>query len=156
MKYLFALLLFSPVLLAQPPILEQTVRAKVMMIQQFADRGEAGETAFWQTKGKVTFAIVNYTDAQNPVFRDLFIAQYREILPLYYKMGETSHIDDSRAFLLMLMKHEQAYRDLLTPEQLKAYRAQLSEFEATNPEQAKAYNSLFFSDEMLELFKKHI
>src|SRR5690606_3472273 len=151
MKYLFVFLLFGPMLLAQPPVLEETVRAKVMMIQQFANRGEEGETAFWQTKGKVTFAIVNYTDAQNPVFRDLFIAQYREILPLYYKMGETSHIDDSRAFLLKLMEHEQSYRNLLTPVQLKAYRAKLSEFEASNPEQAKAYNSLFFSDEMLEL-----
>lgn len=156
MKYLLILLLACPSFFAQPEILEQTVRAKVMMIQQFAEKGDEGETAFWQTKGKVTFAIVNYTVEQNPVFRDLFIAQYREILPLYYKMGETSHIDDSRAFLLTLMKHEEAYRTLLMPEQLKAYRATLSGFEASNPEQAKAYNSLYFSDEMLALFKKHI
>ena len=87
MKKLF-LLLFIPLLSFGQ--FEKSIKLKVAVIQNFVQKGEEGEKMYWQTKGQITFGIVNYTEEQNPIFRDLFINQYREIVPIYNKMNETS------------------------------------------------------------------
>lgn len=134
--------------------LERTIKTKVMMMQNFVHKGDQGEEAFWQTKGKVTYAIVNYTQEQNQQFKDLFIAQYRELLPIYNKMISSYDEADTKLFVKTLIRQEEDYRKLLTPEQRKIYSETLEKFEKENPKQADAYNSLFFSDRLLEAYKK--
>lgn len=133
---------------------EKSIKLKVAVIQNFIQKGEEGETAYWQTKGKITFGIVNYTDEQNPIFRELFINQYKEIVPVYIKMNETSNEDDSALFIKILMRQEENYRKLLTAEQLKKYFYALAEFERSNPEANDSYSSLFFSEKLFKEYKE--
>ncbi|MES2747649.1 MAG: hypothetical protein V4648_04685, partial [Bacteroidota bacterium] len=88
MKKIILLLVLFPLLsFAQ---IERTIKLKVAVMQNFSEKGDAeGETLFWQTKGKITYGIVNYTEAQNPIFKELFINQYKELLALFKKMNKT-------------------------------------------------------------------
>ncbi|MFY8069239.1 MAG: hypothetical protein ACOVMG_04005 [Flavobacterium sp.] len=151
MKKLF-LLLFIPLLSFGQ--FEKSIKLKVAVIQNFVQKGEEGEKVYWQTKGQITFGIVNYTEEQNPIFRDLFINQYREIVPIYNKMNETSNEDDSALFIQILIRQEEDYRKLLTEEQLKKYFTALAEFEKSNPEANDSYTSLFFSENLLKEYKE--
>lgn len=133
--------------------IEQAIKLKVAVIQNFVHKGENGETLFWQTKGKITYAIVNYTEQQNHQFKDLFIKQYREIKPIYDKMVVSDDERDTSLFIKTLIRHEEEFRKLLTPAQLIAYSKKLTEYEKSNPEAHKTYSSLFFSDNLLIEFK---
>lgn len=155
MKKLLLLLLILPFAsLAQDDRMQKSIEKKVMMMQTFVHKNEKGEEAFWQTKGKVTFFIVDYTEAQNPQFKQLFIDQYRELLPIYNKMIVSQDDRDTRLFVHTLIRQEDDYRKLLTPEQLQKYRAKLDEFEKSDPTNRDAYNSLFFSDILLAEYKR--
>ena len=147
MKSLFLFLIVPFLTFGQ---FEKSIKLKVSVIQNFIQKGEEGETAYWQTKGKITFGIVNYTEEQNPVFRDLFISQYKEIVPIFNKMNQTEDERDTNLFIKTLIRQEQDYRKLLTEEQLKRYLNQLEEFEKSNPTANDSYSSLFFSDKLLK------
>ena len=151
MKKLFLLLFIPLVSFGQ---FEKSIKLKVAVIQNFVQKGEEGEKMYWQTKGQITFGIVNYTEEQNPIFRDLFINQYREIVPIYNKMNETSNEDDSALFIQILIRQEEDYRKLLSEEQLKKYFDALAEFEKSNPEANDSYTSLFFSENLLKEYKE--
>ena len=84
MKKLLILLLIPICCWAQ---FEKSIKLKVVVMQGFVDKGDEGETIFWQTKGRITFGIVNYTEEQNPKFKELFINQYRELLPIFKRMN---------------------------------------------------------------------
>mgnify|MGYP003605034969 CR=1 FL=1 len=147
MKSLILFLLFPLLSFSQ---FEKSIKLKVAVIQNFIQKGEEGETAYWQTKGKITFGIVNYTEEQNPIFKDLFVNQYKEIVPIYTKMNVSEDEKDTNLFINTLIRQEQDYRKLLTPEQLKLYLFQLAEFEKSNPEANDSYSSLFFSEKLLK------
>ncbi|NMH27358.1 hypothetical protein [Flavobacterium silvaticum] len=149
-------ILTTSLVFAQPKEsrMDRTIKTKVMMMQNFVHMGDKGEESFWQTKGRVTFAIVNYTEEQNVTFKDLFIAQYRELLPIYNKMIKSYDDNDTKLFVKTLIRQEDDYRKLLTPEQLKKYSDALAKYEQTDQKQADAYNSLFFSDSLLAEYKK--
>ena len=155
-KFAFLMLLFSCLAFAQnnDARISKTVETKVMMMQQFVHKGEKGEEAFWQTKGKVTFAIVNYTPEQNPHFKQLFISQYQELLPIYNKMIVSQDEKDTNLFIRTLIRQEEDYRKMLTPEQLVKYREKLSGYEKNDEKNRDAYNSLFFSDWLLDEYKR--
>ncbi len=129
---------------------EQSIKLKVAAIQNFSHKGEEGVTEYWQTKGKITYAIVNYTEEQNPIFKELFIKQYEEILPIYTKMIVSEDENDTHLFIKILIRQEQDYRNLLTKEQLKLYLNQLEIFEKNNPQANESYSSLFFSENLLK------
>ena len=147
MKQLLFLLLFPLISFGQ---FEKSIQLKVAVIQNFVQKGEEGETAYWQTKGKITFGIVSYTEEQNPIFKELFVNQYKEILPIYNKMIVSEDENDTNLFIHTLIRQEQDYRKLLTPEQLRKYSNQLADFEKSNPEANESYSSLFFSDNLLK------
>ncbi len=151
MKKIFLFLFIPMISFGQ---FEKSIKLKVAVIQNFVQKGEEGEKMYWQTKGQITFGIVNYTEEQNPIFRDLFISQYKEIVPIYNKMNETSNEDDSALFIKILIRQEEDYRKLLSEEQLKKYFAALSEFEKSNPEANDSYSSLFFSEKLLKEYKE--
>ncbi len=132
---------------------DKTIKLKVAMIQNCVKKDTLGETTFWQTKGKVTFGIVQYTQNQNVIFKNLFIKQYQELLPIYNKMIISEDSNDTDLFVKILILQEDDYRNLLKPEQLKAYSDKLLEFENSNPDQNDAYSSLFFSDKLLAEYK---
>jgi len=134
--------------------ISKSIEQKVMMMQQFVHKGDKAEEAFWQTKGKVTFQIVNYTEEQNPQFKQLFIDQFRELLPVYNKMLTSYDEKDTNQFIHILIRQEDDYRKLLTPEQLKKYTDKLTWFEQNDEKNRDAYNSLFFSDWLLNEYKK--
>src|ERR1700752_1824186 len=99
-KIILLLLLFPLVSFAQ---VERTIKLKVGVMQNFSSKGDSeGETLFWQTKGKITFGIVNYTEAQNPIFKELFINQYRELLALFKKMNQTESEADTALYVKTL------------------------------------------------------
>lgn len=155
-KIFFFFLLFPLLVIAQDdPVLqiEHSLQKKIAIIKSCYEKGDKGEEVFWQTKGKITYPIVNYTEAQNPVFRDLFIKQYKEILPLLIEMVKNQNEKISGLFVKMLIKHEKEYRKLLTPEQLALYKKKLTALETENPEMIDSYNSLFFSDSLLNLYE---
>lgn len=155
MKKLLWLLLLVPMLcLSQKDYMTQTIEKKVMMMQTFVHKGEKGEEAFWQTKGKVTYFIVNYTEEQNPQFKALFIAQYQELLPIYNKMIVSQDETDTRLFIKTLIRQEDDFRKLLSAEQLKKYSDKLNEFDKNDPNNRDAYNSLFFTDALLAEYKR--
>lgn len=133
---------------------DRAIKFKVAMIQNCVKKGVDGETFFWQSKGKVTFAIVNYTNEQNPLFKELFINQYREIAPVYELMNKTEQESDTALFIKILIKQEQDYRKLLTADQLKLYLSTLAALEKNNPTAFDSYTALFFSENLLNLFKK--
>ncbi|WP_395044954.1 hypothetical protein [Flavobacterium sp.] len=147
MKIVFLFLLIPILSFAQ---FEKSIKLKVAAIQNFVKKGEEGETAYWQTKGKITFGIVNYTEEQNPVFKELFINQYKEIVIIYNKMNVTEDEKDTNLFIKTLIRQEQDYRNLLTQEQLKFYLKQLAEFEKSNLQANESYSSLFFSENLLK------
>ena len=66
---------------------KKAIKLKVAVMQNFVAKGAEGETMFWQTKGRITYGIVNYTEEQNPIFKDLFKNQYKELLVIYNKMN---------------------------------------------------------------------
>jgi hypothetical protein len=148
-KYIFLLLLpllsFSQV--------ERTIKLKVTVMQNFVAKGEEGEKMFWQTKGTLTYGIVNYTAEQNPVFKELFINQYRELLALYNKMNFSEDEKDTALYVKTLIRQEEDYRNLLTKEQLKLYLDKLADFEKNNPQANDSYSSLFFSEKLLNEYK---
>ncbi len=152
MKKTLLFLLFIP-LLSQAQI-EKTIKLKLAVMQNFVSKGEDGQTMFWQTKGKITFGIVNYTEEQNPIFKELFIQQYKELETIYMKMISSEDSKDTDLYVKTLIRQEDDYRKLLTPEQLKKYSLQLAEFEKSNPKAHDSYSSLFFSDNLLNEFKK--
>ncbi len=148
MKNIFFLLLVLPLLtFAQ---FDKTIKLKVAMMQNCVHKDTLGETIFWQTKGKVTFNIVNYTPEQNPVFKKLFITQYQELLPIYKKMIVSENERDTALFIKTLIRQEDDYRNLLKPEQLKAYSDKFLDFEKNNLQAYDSYSSLFFSDNLLK------
>jgi hypothetical protein len=134
--------------------IEKTIKLKVAVMQNFVAKGEEGETMFWQTKGKITFGIVNYTEAQNPVFKELFIKQYKELVDIYKVMIVSENENDTNLFIKTVIRQEEDYRNLLTKEQLKLYLDKLADFEKNNPQAHDSYSSLFFSEKLLNDFKK--
>jgi len=147
---LFLLLLFPLLSFSQ---IEKSIKFKVAIMQNFVAKGEEGETAFWQTKGKITFAIVTYTDTQNPQFKDLFIKQYQELLPIYKRMVVSEEERDTALYVKTLIRQEEDYRNLLTKTQLELYLKQLADFEKNNPESNDSYSALFFSENLLKEYK---
>ncbi len=150
MKKIIFFLLFPLLSFAQ---VDKTIRLKVLVMQNFVAKGEDGETLFWQTKGKITFGIVNYTEEQNPVFKELFINQYRELQPIYKKMNVSEDERDTALYVKILIRQEEDYRNLLTKEQLKLYLDKLADFEKNNAEANDSYASLFFSENLLKEYK---
>lgn len=134
--------------------IEKTIKLKLAVMQNFIGKGEEGLTMFWQTKGKITFGIVNYTEEQNPIFKELFIQQYKELETIYMKMISSEDPKDTDLYVRTLIRQEEDYRKLLTAEQLKKYTVQLAEFEKSNAQAHDSYSSLFFSDNLLNEFKK--
>jgi hypothetical protein len=151
MKKIFFLLLIIPILGFSQ--FDKTIKLKVAMMQNCFKKDSVGETTFWQTKGKVTFNIVKYTPEQNPVFKELFIKQYQELLPIYKKMVVSEDERDTALFIKTLIRQEDDFRNLLKPEQLKAYSEKLLDFEKNNLQSYESYSSLFFSDNLLNEFK---
>ncbi len=143
--FLLPLLSFSQV--------DKTIKLKVTVMQNFVAKGVEGETMFWQTKGKLTYAIVNYTEEQNPVFKELFINQYRELLVIYNKMIVSEDERDTALYVKTLIRQEEDYRNLLTKEQLQKYLDKLADFEMNNPQANDSYSSLFFSEKLLKEYK---
>jgi len=133
--------------------IEHTLQKKIAILKSCSEKGAKGEEVFWQTKGKITYAIVNYTDAQNPVFRDLFIKQYQEILPVLTDMVKNQNENSSTLFVKMLIRHEKEYRKQLTAQQLALYTNKVTEMETKNPEMIDSFNSLFYSDSLLKLYE---
>ncbi len=150
MKKIVLFLIFPILTFAQ---IEKTIKLKVAVVQEIIKKGELAETEFWQTKGKVTFAIVNYTNEQNSIFKELFIKQFHEILPIYNKMIISYDEKDTALFVKILIRQEDDYRNLLTKSQLKLYLEKLADFEKNNPQQNDAYTSLFFSEKLLKEYK---
>lgn len=151
LRKIVLLLLFLPfVATAQ---IEQSLQLKIAILKSFSEKGDKGEEAFWQTKGKITFGIVKYTDAQNPIFKDLFIRQYNEMMPVFLEMAKTQTEASTHAFVQLLIRHEEDYRKLLTNEQLVLYKNKLTELETTDPKLSESYSSLYFSDALLKLYK---
>lgn len=150
MKKIFLFLLFPLLSFAQ---VDKTIKLKVLVMQNFVAKGEEGETMFWQTKGKLTFGIVNYTDEQNPIFKELFINQYRELLTIYKKMIVSEDEKDTALYVKTLIRQEEDYRNLLTKDQLQLYLKQLADFEKNNPHANDSYSSLFFSENLLKEYK---
>ncbi len=151
-NFIFLLALLLPMLLLAQ--IEKTIKLKVAMMQNFVHKAEQGETAYWQTKGKVTYKIVNYTNEQNQIFKDLFIKQYQELLPIYNRMVVSEDEKDTNLFIKTLIKHEEEYRNLLTAAQLNNYKEALATFEKTDQQNFDAYLSLFFTDALLKEFKE--
>ncbi len=149
MKYLLILFLAPILTFGQ---IERAIKLKVAVMQNFVAKGAEGETMFWQTKGRITFGIVNYTEEQNPIFKDLFISQYKELLVIYNKMNVSEDERDTALYIKTLIRQEQDYRNLLTKEQLKLYLDKLADFELNNPQAHDSYSSLFFSEKLLEEF----
>ena len=149
MKYLLILFLAPILTFGQ---IERAIKLKVAVMQNFVAKGAEGETMFWQTKGRITFGIVNYTEEQNPIFKDLFISQYKELLVIYNKMNVSEDERDTALYIKILIRQEQDYRNLLTKEQLKLYLDKLADFELNNPQAHDSYSSLFFSEKLLKEF----
>jgi hypothetical protein len=134
--------------------IERTIKLKVAVMQNFVAKGDdEGETLFWQTKGRITFGIVNYTEEQNPIFKALFINQYRELLAIYKKMNVSEDSNDTALYVKTLIRQEEDYRNLLTKDQLKFYLDKLADFEKNNPQANDSYSSLFFSENLLKEYK---
>lgn len=134
--------------------IERTIKLKVAVMQNFVAKGDdEGETLFWQTKGRITFGIVNYTEEQNPIFKALFISQYRELLTIYKKMNVSEDSNDTALYVKTLIRQEEDYRNLLTKDQLKLYLDKLADFEKNNPQAHDSYSSLFFSENLLKEYK---
>ena len=150
MKKIILCLLFPMLIFAQ---VDKTIRMKVLVMQNFVAKGEEGETMFWQTKGKLTFGIVNYTDEQNPVLKDLFINQYKELVTIYKKMIVSEDERDTALYVKTLIRQEEDYRNLLTKDQLKLYLDKLADFEKNNQQANDSYASLFFSENLLKEYK---
>ena len=150
MKKLLFLFLVPILVQAQ---FEKSIKLKVAVMQNFVKMGEQGETAFWQTKGKITFGIVNYTEEQNPIFKELFISQYKELLVIYKKMNVSEDERDTALYIKTLIRQEEDYRNLLTKEQLKLYLDKLADFEKSNQKATESYSSLFFSENLLKEYK---
>jgi hypothetical protein len=150
MKKFLLLLLFPLLMVAQ---IEKSIKFKVAIMQNFVAKGDGGETAFWQTKGKITFSFVNYTEEQNPQFKALFISQYQELLPIYKKMVVSEDVKDTDLYVKTLIRQEEDYRNLLTKEQLVLYLAKLADFEKNNPQANDSYSALFFSESLLKEYK---
>jgi ribosome-binding ATPase YchF (GTP1/OBG family) len=149
MKYLLFLLIIPMLTFGQ---IERAIKLKVAVMQNFVAKGAEGETIFWQTKGRITFGIVNYTEEQNPIFKDLFISQYKELLVIFNKMNVSEDERDTAQYIKTLIRQEQDYRNLLTKEQLKLYLDKLADFEVNNPQAHDSYSSLFFSEKLLNEF----
>lgn len=149
MKYLLILFLAPILTFGQ---IERAIKLKVAVMQNFVSKGAEGETMFWQTKGRITFGIVNYTEEQNPIFKELFISQYKELLVIYNKMNVSEDERDTALYIKTLIRQEQDYRNLLTKEQLKLYLDKLADFELNNPQAHDSYSSLFFSEKLLKEF----
>jgi L-rhamnose mutarotase len=132
---------------------EKSIRLKVVAMQGFVNKGEEGETLFWQTKGRITFGIVNYTEEQNPKFKELFINQYKELLPVFKRMNVSEDEKDTALYIKLLIRQEEDYRKMLTKEQLKKYLDKLADFEKNNPQANDSYAALFFSEELLKEYK---
>lgn len=150
MKNIFLLLLFPILSFGQ---IETSLKLKVGILQNMINKGEEGETTFWQTKGKITFGIVNYTEEQNPVFKELFINQFKELIPIFKKMNVSEDEKDTAEFVKIIIRQEEDFRNLLTKEQLEKYLKQLAEFEVNNSKANESYSSLFFSEKLLNLYK---
>ena len=149
-KILFILFCIPFLTFAQ---IDKTIKLKVAVMQNFVHKDSLGETAFWQTKGKITFGIVNYTAEQNPIFKQLFINQYQELLKIYKVMIVSENEKDTSLYVKTLIRQEDDYRNLLTKEQLKAYSNKLLELKTKNTELYDSYCSLFFPDELLTEYK---
>ena len=149
-KILFILFCIPFLTFAQ---IDKTIKLKVAVMQNFVHKDSLGETAFWQTKGKITFGIVNYTAEQNPIFKQLFINQYQELLKIYKVMVVSENEKDTALYVKILIRQEDDYRNLLTKQQLKAYSNKLLELKSKNLELYDSYCSLFFPDELLAEYK---
>ncbi len=133
--------------------IEKTIKLKLAVMQNFIKLGDKGEETFWQTKGKITFGIVNYTDQQNPIFKALFISQYQELFPIYKKMIVSEDERDTALYIKTLIRQEDDYRNLLSKEQLVLYKNKLNDMEKNDVKAFESFISLFFSDSLLQRFK---
>ena len=149
-KMLFLFILISCFTFGQ---IDKTIKLKVAMMQNFVHKDSLGELAFWQTKGKITFAIVNYTESQNLIFKNLFIKQYKELLTIYKKMVVSEDENDTAMFVKVLITQEDEYRKLLTTQQLNAYLEKFKNLKNNNLDAYYSLNSLFFSDDILKEYK---
>lgn len=97
---------------------------------------------------------MNYTEEQNPKFKELFISQYKELLPVFKLMNVSEDEKDTALYIKILIRQEEDYRKMLTKEQLKNYLDKLASFENNNPQANDSYTALFFSESFLKEYKK--
>ena len=138
-----------------PPEIERTLKIKLAVIQHFVSQpGDKGEELFWQTKGKLTFGIVNYTEEQNPKFKALFIAQYKTMYQGYIQMISQGDVKATNQFMQLLVRQELEFRTLLSAAQLQNYREACGTMERSNRKAYDSYAGLFFSDALLAEYQK--
>ncbi|MES2748453.1 MAG: hypothetical protein V4648_08735, partial [Bacteroidota bacterium] len=78
---------------------------------------------------------------------------YKELLALFKKMNKTESEADTALYVKTLIRQEDDYRNLLTPDQLKLYLDKLADIEKNNPEAHDSFSSLFFSENLLKEYK---
>ena len=69
-------------------------------------------------------------------------------------MNKTEQESDTALFIKILIKQEEDYRKLLTDEQLKLYLDKMSDLEKNNSTEFDSYTALYFSENLLNLFKQ--
>lgn len=100
-------------------------------------------------------AIAKIPESQKSVFENLFISQVKE----FYTITERSFVKEKvridKDIMVALVKHESAFRQLLTPDQLNSYRAYMINHR-TKSSNDTLLNILFFNDIELNLFEEYL
>ena len=126
---------------------------RVSMIE-FIVGNPNGQLIFRQTKSWCT-DFLDLTEVQSSKMDELFNKQYIELAQVYKKYNTTNSPEDLDELVDVILHQEERFRDLLTPKQLGVYKTKFAETKLASGEtKNKAFNNLFFSDEMLVSYRQ--
>lgn len=126
---------------------------RVSMIE-FMVNNPNGQLVFRQTKSWCT-NFLEMNDPQSEKMDELFNKQYNDLVQVYKQYSASHSAESLEALLNLIVSQEEHFRELLTPAQLVIYKSKFAESKlAADDAKNKAFNNLFFSDEMLVSYRE--
>jgi len=126
---------------------------RVAMIQFMAENPN-GQLIFRQTKSWCT-NFLDLNENQSSTMNELFNKQYTEIVNVYKEYSVAHSPESLKTLIGVIVSQEENFRKLLTASQLALYKTKTAECKiAASDAKNKAFNNLFFSDEMLVSYRQ--
>ena len=120
------------------------------------DKAADESTAYANQKYEAIKPIFKWSEGDQEKFNNLFKSQYPALAETIKSYVDTKSLQSKLDFIKLLVQNEEAFRAMLTPEQLAAYIDYANENSSGGGITELYFQRNFFSQKQLESFKKEL